>query len=88
MLLCNPFKHGTCLGESLSDNYGDARFDDSCFLSCDLRQRVAEKLGMIEGYICDDGELGGDNVGAVESSTKSHLDDCDIYLLTGKETPA
>ena len=39
---------------------------------------------MVERDVCNQAEFGGDDVGAVEASAKTYLDNCHIDLLFGK----
>ena len=68
----------------LADDARHTGFDDAGFLTGDLCKRVAQELRVIQTDIRDDGEDGSEDVGAVEPSSESHFNDCNIYLLRYK----
>lgn len=78
------FKHRTGCFKIFAYNHWHVWLDDACFLTGNLCQRVAQKLGMVETDVGDDGKHWGDDVGAVESAAQSYLDYGVIYLLLGK----
>lgn len=82
--LCTSFKNRACLRQVFSNDYRCVRLDDASFFSSDFSKGVAEKLGVVHADVGDDGEYGRDDVGTVESTAESHLDDSDVYLLIGK----
>ncbi len=49
-----------------------------------LRQCVAKELGVVEAYIGDDAKVGGDDIGAVEPSSHSHLYNRHVDLFSCK----
>ena len=57
------------------------RLDDASLLMGNFCQGVAEEPYMVEADVSDDREVGRDDIGAVESSAKAHLDDGYIDLL-------
>ncbi len=59
---------GQGLREVFSNDYRNARLDDSCLLTGNLGKGVAQELGVVKADVGDDGKDWGDDVGAVESS--------------------
>lgn len=81
LLIGLMLEDGACLRHRLTHDHGDAGLDDAGLLTRDLRQRVAEEARVVEADVGDDAQQRTDDVGAVEPSAESHLDDGDIDLL-------
>ena len=64
-----------------ADDDGNTRLDDTSLLGCDGRQGVAKELLVVEADVGDDGEVRVDDIGAVQTATETHFDDCHIHLL-------
>ena len=77
-------EYGSGLREVFSNDYRNARLDDSSLFTGNLGKGVAQELGVVEADVGDDGKDWGDDVGAVESSAQSHFDDRIIHLLLCK----
>ena len=67
-------------GFTSSDDDRRMRLDDARLLPSYCFERISEQLGMILTDAGDDGGNGGDDVGAVKSSTQPNLDDGEVYL--------
>ena len=76
-------EHGRGLGLRLPYHHRHTLLDDAGLLACDGLQRVAEELGVVKPDVGDDGEQGGDDVGAVQAPAHADLDDGDVDLLAG-----
>lgn len=63
---------------------GTPFFDDTGFFGSNLCQRIAQKLYVVEADVGDDAQVGLDDVGTVQSSSKAHLNDGHIHLLLGE----
>ena len=73
-------EYRTRLGRCLTDDYGNTALDDAGFLCGYLCQGVAQELGMVKADIGDDRQHGRDDVSAVQSSAKPHLDNGNVHL--------
>ena len=56
-----------------TDHHGHAAFDDAGLLACDLGQRVAEELFMVDGNRRNHRNLGRDDIGGVQTPAKADL---------------
>ena len=81
---CDALEDGFGFGLGLPYNNGNAGLDDASLLAGYLLQRVAQKLGVVQTYVGDDGEQRCDNICTVEASTHAYLNDGDVNLLFGK----
>ena len=68
----------------LANNYGHALFDNTCFLSSYLSQRIAQELLVVEADVGDDCKVGRDNIGAIKATTEAYFYDSYVHLLLGK----
>ena len=68
----------------LTDDYGDAVFDDAGLLVGDLGQGVPQHLHMVVADVGNHAQVGSDDVGTVETSAQSYLDDGCVDRLAGK----
>ena len=74
-------KNRSGFGMGLPYHDGDVRLDDACLFRGYLGECVAKELGVVETYVGDDAEVGGDDVGAVEPSSHAYLHHCHIDLF-------
>lgn len=72
------------LRRCLANDNGHTGLDDAGFLGGNLFERVAKEYCMVEGDIRDDGELRGDDVGAVETASKTDFYHGDVNMLLGE----
>ena len=68
-------------GRCLANDDRDAGLDDTSLLSGYLFESVTQETSMVKGDISDDGELRGDNVGAVETASKTDFYHGDVNML-------
>ena len=84
--------HLGCLGQEdrlrlrsrFADDYGRTFLDDACLLARYLCQRVTQELHVVEADVGDDAQIRPDDVGAIQPSAQTYLDDGHVHLLVGK----
>lgn len=72
---------GCCCWVELANDGGDVWFDDACFFGGDELEGIAEDVHMVVADVGNDGEVGGDDIGAIKASSEAGFDDCDVDLL-------
>ena len=77
-------EHRGGLGLCLPYHHRDTRLDDSRLLESNLFGCVAQKSCVVKGNIGDYAKHGSDDVGAVEPSAQSGLDDGHVDPFAGK----
>ena len=73
-----------CLLCGLADDNRYPGLDDAGLLHRNLFQGAAEELRVVKADVGNDGEGGGDDIRAVQSSTHASLNDSDIHSLVRK----
>ncbi len=69
---------------ALSDENGDARFDDACLLGGDLRYGGAEQVAVVEADVGDDAQGGPEDVRGVEPASQSGFYDGHLHSRLGE----
>ena len=66
---------------ALAEQQGNASLGDTCLLSGDLSQGIAQELGMVEADIGDNAEQRRDDVGTIQPTAQPYLDHGNIHGL-------
>ena len=72
------FERGLCLQQLWRAEGGDALLEDAGFFGCDLGERLAEVLLVVERDGGDDSSDGGDDVGGIEPPAETGFEQDDV----------
>src|SRR6267378_2070120 len=76
--------HFAGFGPLLGKDDRNSGFQDSGFFGCDLVQRVAQKIFVVEIDAGDDGGERRKDVGGIEAAAQADFEDGKVYALAGK----